>query len=129
MTQPDVRQWEISLPPGEKLLNLNDRSHWRVRSRITAQLRADAANLARAARIPHLNRATITVVVHPHDRRRRDPSNWAPTAKACIDGVVDAGVLQDDDSSRLLAVTYVLGAPVRRGQFSLIVHSADPEEP
>src|SRR5437016_4455117 len=98
MTTPPRRQWEISLPPGEKLLNLNDRSHWRTRSRITHQLRADAAILARAARIPHLDQATVTVVVHPHDRRRRDPANWAPTAKACIDGIVDAGVLTDDDS-------------------------------
>ena len=28
---------------------------------------------------------------------RSDPSNWTPTTKACVDGLVDAGVWPDDD--------------------------------
>ena len=45
------------------------------------------------------------------DRRRRDPNNWADTAKALIDGLVDGpkkgtpgwiGILPDDDSRHLV---------------------------
>jgi crossover junction endodeoxyribonuclease RusA len=127
MREVDVQgPWEIRLPPGEELLTLNDRPHWAVRNRITGQLRGDAANLCRLAKIPKLERATVTVVLHPHDRRRRDPHNWAPSAKACIDGIVDSGVLEDDHAAHLLGVTFVLGTPVRHGQLSLIIHRVDP---
>ena len=119
--------WTVSLPPGEKLLNLNDRVHWRTRDRITRQIRGDSATLVRAARVPSLDRVTMEGVLHPHDRRRRDPHNWVPSFKAMIDGVVDAGVLADDDAKHLLSFTISLGEPVRHGQLSLIIRRAEPE--
>lgn len=127
MDRPVAQQWSISLPPGEKLLTLNDRPHWAARNRITGQLRADAANLCRLARIPRLECATVTGILHPHDLRRRDPHNWVPSFKALIDGVVDAKVLPDDDAAHLLSFTIVLGEPVRHGQLSLIIYRVDSE--
>ena len=127
MTHPEVESWTISLPPGEKLLNLNQRVHWRTRDRITRQIRGDSMVLTRAARVPHLDRATMTGVLHPHDRRRRDASNWMPSWKAMIDGVVDAKVLIDDDDAHLLSFTIIQGEPVRHGQLSLIIYRVEPE--
>jgi hypothetical protein len=72
-----------------------------AKHRITRQLRGDAAVLARHAKIPRLERARIDCVYEPPDRRRRDAANWHDTAKPLTDGLVDAGVLDDDDSTRL----------------------------
>ncbi len=38
------------------------------------------------------------------DNRRRDAHNTAPTVKACVDGLVDAGWFKDDDVSRVSVV-------------------------
>lgn len=36
------------------------------------------------------------------DRRRRDPGNWYPTVKACIDGLVDAKLILDDSTKHVV---------------------------
>ncbi|MBS2531982.1 hypothetical protein KGQ20_04285 [Catenulispora sp. NF23] len=100
----------IDFPPALVLLTANDRAaHWGRRAAVTGGIRVAAATLARAARIPPSEQAWITVVLHPHNRRRLDPHNWGPSAKAAIDGLVDAAVLPDDDWRHLLGVTFLLG--------------------
>lgn len=116
-TEPE--EWVVALPPGFKLMNLNDRMHWRTRHRITKETREMAATLARSAKVPKLETAHIVVVLHPHDKRRRDPHNWAPSAKAAIDGITDAGVLPDDDSKHLLSLRFEIGDPVKHNQLAL----------
>lgn len=41
--------------------------------------------------------------------RRRDPANWYPSFKALLDGLVDQGVLQDDDHTRLVGPDMRIG--------------------
>ena len=113
--------YTVALPPGLKLLNANDRMHYRPRAALTATIVDAAIVMARQAKIPKLDRVTITAVLHPVDARRRDPHNWYPSIKAAIDGIVRAGVLSDDDSEHLLGVEVVLGAPVPRGQLALLI--------
>lgn len=112
-------EYIVALPAGMKLLNANDRTHWRTRARVTDALRQAAKLTARNARVPAMRQATIKAVLHPHDKRHRDAHNWAPSFKAAIDGIVDAGVLPDDDERFLLSVQMVLGSPVRHGQVAL----------
>lgn len=95
------RTWTIEMPAGQQLLNANQRLHHMAKHRITKQLRHDAYNLALYARIPRLERARIDCYYEPPDRRTRDAANWHDTAKPLVDGLVDAGVLDDDDSTRL----------------------------
>jgi crossover junction endodeoxyribonuclease RusA len=97
----NTRTWTIALPAGQKLLNANDRLHWAAKARIVKQLRSDAYLLAKAAKIPQLKRARIDCTYERPDRRRRDAANWSDTAKPLVDGLVDAGVLVDDDSEYL----------------------------
>ncbi|MFL6112199.1 MAG: hypothetical protein ACJ786_12725 [Catenulispora sp.] len=110
------RCFTVELPAALVLLTANERPHWARRNAVTGAIRAAAATLARAAHIPALEQAWITVVLYPHNRRRPDPHNWGPSAKASIDGLVDAHVLPDDDWRHLLAVTFMLGPqrPVRQ---------------
>ena len=46
-------------------------------------------------------RAHITITWVAKDRRRRDPDNLFASMKAYIDGIVHAGVLEDDDADHV----------------------------
>lgn len=70
----------------------NTRSHWRARSRDTAQVRADVVNVARAAGLHRLCDGRIEHVIAaltwaPGDRRVRDDDNLWPMAKVVFDAI------------------------------------------
>jgi crossover junction endodeoxyribonuclease RusA len=62
----------------------------------------------RALGIPHMGRARITLEYVPRDTRRRDALNLAPTLKAAVDGIVDAGILVDDDDAHCEQIPRIL---------------------
>lgn len=122
--------YEVQLPAGMPLLSANGREHWRPKAAATRAIR-DAAHLAvkgapglrqavLAARgAAAMERAHVLAVLHPADRRRRDPANMYPAVKAALDGIVDAGVLVDDDSTRVVGPDMRLGSTVRGSQLVL----------
>ncbi|MDT9695940.1 hypothetical protein [Streptomyces sp. P17] len=121
----------LLMPYSEELLTSNQRLHHMAYHRLRKQLRADAASLAMAKRLPRLQRAAIFYVLHPRPiARKRDPGNWSPTAKAYVDGLVsDGGLLPDDNHEHLLGPNPVMGPPVTTGfaRMSLvIVELTDP---
>ena len=87
-----------------KLITANDKMHWAARARLTKQLRQWGYLLGRegegVARLK-LTHARVEVEFAYPDHRRRDRSNLAPTVKALMDGLIDAGLLPDD-SDRFL---------------------------
>lgn len=93
--------WESRVVPltRSKLLSANDKMHWAARSRLTKQLRQWGYLLGRegegVARLG-LTLARVEMEFAYPDRRRRDRSNLAPTVKAIMDGLIDAGLLPDD---------------------------------
>lgn len=118
-TEP--RTWTIEMPAGIRLLNANDRQHWGQHYQVTRRLRQTAGWLAKAAKIPPLEHVRIVVEYQPPTTsRKRDSGNWAPTGKACIDGIRDARVIADDDSTRLVSEEYVIGKPFPRGR--IVIH-------
>lgn len=89
-------------PAPAKPLSLNEERslHWRTRANRTDPWRDLTILMARQARLPRAvlaAPATVTVVIPVTDNRRRDPANYYPVSKACIDGLVKAGVWPDDD--------------------------------
>jgi crossover junction endodeoxyribonuclease RusA len=66
------------------------------RASIVRDMRDHAGWLIRAAKIPHLERGSATLLVYVRDQRRRDPVNYTPTVKAAVDAAVDVGVFDDD---------------------------------
>ena len=117
-----ARSWVIELPAGTELLNANQRHGWRYKARITKDLRETAGWAARIARVPALERVRIAVEYQPpRVTRSRDGGNWAPSGKACIDGLRDAGVLPDDNSRHVLSETYSIGEPYPRGRLVLVI--------
>ena len=95
------------------VLSANVEKHWAVRARHVKVIRDMAWVMAKHHRYPPMKRATIDVEVTWPDNRRRDASNLAPTAKAAIDGFVDAGLLLDDSDKYVEATTY-RASPERR---------------
>lgn len=106
------RTWRIDIPAGQELLNANQRLHWAAKARITKQLRSDAFLLAKYRKIPRLKRAHILCVYEPPTRGRgvTDVHNLTLSAKALVDGLVDAGVLEDDRDE------FLVGPDMRRGK-------------
>ena len=98
--------------PRALLISANDRLHWAVRSNRTRYLRglgwyavSDQASGA------HHACCTLTVTItYPPLARRRDASNLAPTVKGLLDGIVDAGLLPDDNDRVIVATTYQASA-------------------
>ena len=120
MTRP-FRQWAIALPPGTRLLSANGREHWRQRAAVTAELRRTAGWLAKAQKIPRLERAHVLAVYEPPDRRRRDPANLYPSVKACVDGLTDAGAWADDDAAHVTGPDMRLGPVCRWGRLTITI--------
>lgn len=129
----------ITLPAGLTLLNSNQRLNFHDRRRITARLRGAATEavgecpalmdaLAAAKPDALFPRAHILGVLHPPSDGRRDPANWYPSFKAAVDGIVDAGVLEDDDHTRLLGPDMRLGEKRPKGQLVLVVRGLEPGE-
>jgi crossover junction endodeoxyribonuclease RusA len=110
------------MPAAMKLLSPNARYHWSERSRRSAGLKQAAWAMAISRKVPPLERASVVVEYQPPDRRRRDADNAAAASgKPCIDGLVAAGVLADDESPRfVIEVTYRIG-PVHPGG-RLVLH-------
>ncbi|MGW2933978.1 hypothetical protein ACWDA7_19490 [Streptomyces sp. NPDC001156] len=129
----------ITLPAGLKLLNSNQRLHHKRRAEYTKAIR-DAAHeavtecpalmdaLAAANPGALFERAHVLGVLHPPTNGRRDPANWYPSMKAAVDGIVDAGVLEDDDHTRLLGPDMRLGQKRAGGQIVLVVRGLAPGE-
>jgi len=85
------------------MLNANDRDHWRVLSPIRKAWRdlghahGQAAGLAAHG----WQRVRIDADIHRPIASRSDAGNWYPTVKAVIDGLVDAGLIPDDNDDHL----------------------------
>lgn len=101
---------KLFIPLGEKKwINANQRLFWRVRSERTKAWRAETAVRAQLHQLKPLPKAHIVAELRFPTNARRDPANWAPTAKACVDGLVDANVLQDDNHKFLIGPDMRIG--------------------
>lgn len=95
------------------VLSANKEKHWAVKARHVKVIRDMAFVMAKHHRYLPMKKASIEVEVTWPDNRVRDASNLAPTAKAAIDGFVDAGLLTDDSDKYVDRTTYC-ASPVRR---------------
>ena len=138
-TAAGPRPYVIELPAGLTLLNANQRWHYKRRMEYTGKIRSAVMEAvsecpalmdALAAAKPGVlfERAHILGVLHPRTNGRCDPANWYPSFKAAVDGLVDAGLFEDDDHTRVLGPDMRLGTVVKRGQLVLVVRGLAPGE-
>ena len=106
----DAVSLDLPWPPAD--LNPNKRLYWAARREATALYRRDCFLITRdmmnrALRIkapvpsPLPTPVTATVTFWMPDRRRRDLDNLLAAMKPAWDGLVDAGLLADDNADQL----------------------------
>lgn len=84
------------------MLNLNQRYHWAKKAALTKHWRRFAFINAMAAELPRgLDRVHIVAHVTKSTNRQYDVHNLMPTLKACVDGLVDYGLIPDDTNKHL----------------------------
>jgi crossover junction endodeoxyribonuclease RusA len=66
---------------------------------------------------PFTGEVRIRVIYNASDNRRRDTvsGNYAPSWKAAIDGLVDAGIIPDDSDSIVSELSVVRGDDMSEG--------------
>lgn len=112
--------------PQALYVSQNHRLHFRAKADKVAELRL----LGRAVGSCHDRVETpchMTVDVGWPDKKLRDRANAAPTWKALIDGLVDAGVLAADDDHHITRETYTSHVEGDKGRIHLTI-TLTPEE-
>lgn len=66
----------------------------------------------------------VTATIHKTTRARYDLDGHAPTVKACIDGIRQAGVLPEDDTTVIPQLTIRAGEPRTRAGVLLRIEAA-----
>ena len=103
---------ELTIPAPCDWLNSNQRLHRMVHAKRTAAWR-EAARVALSGPswwAPFDGPVHIVCTVHKTRAGRWDAGNLYPTAKAIVDGLVDAGVIPDDSNE------WVTGPDMRAGE-------------
>lgn len=113
-------------------INANQGGHWTKRAYLVKTWRHASAWACRQRRIkPFTGQVDVLVIVHKASRSggRWDPANIGdPTGKALIDGLVDAGVLVDDDHKHLRRKSSERGEQKSRNAITLVITEVEAEQ-
>jgi len=93
----------VRIPAPAPWINSNQRQDLRAQTS-TRRAWRDAGRIhAMSARLPKgITAVRVIATCHPVTNRRRDVGNLYPTAKAVVDGLVDYGLIVDDDDRHLI---------------------------
>lgn len=122
-----TRRWTME-DVGERPLTVNrvarmHRQQWATHTRHT---RERWALLATVERLPRIGRCEITATpLHVNRRSPQDAGACAPEVKAAIDGLVDAGVLTDDNATHVAAIRFEHPDICGRDGLRLDIHEKD----
>lgn len=117
----------LTIPKPPRELSPNARGHWGRKYKATARYRDLVKVLAREVwNLPPMMRVTVRTTWHVPDRRRRDQDNALASLKAAFDGLVDAGVIEDDSGLTPEPVVFVVdkdAAARPRGEIDLEIEA------
>ncbi|MGH9045868.1 MAG: hypothetical protein ACRDVW_00970 [Acidimicrobiales bacterium] len=93
---------------------------WPERAALVREWRQAFAILAREAQMPALERIAVTALpIRANRRSRPDVAACYPAVKAAIDGLVDAGVVPDDDPDHVAEIRF--SAPAMGSHDALVL--------
>ncbi len=118
----------LRVPAPTLFLSSNRRLHWATEARATKAWRDATFLYAKAAKLPRgFEHVTVSAVVHPpKGSKLRDAHNIS--VKAAIDGLVDYGLVPDDDSAHLRFAGIDRGPnDTGRGFLVLLIEPTDRE--
>lgn len=103
-----TNRWEVTYLSRPWTANSERRWHHMQRAKKVAEWREAFHWLAVAERIPKLHKVEIVAQPLSSTRRwRADVAACYPAVKAAIDGLVDAGVIPDDNPEHLLSLMFL----------------------
>ena len=92
--------------PANEWVTSNDRLHWREKACRVAAIRRRSAVLARQQLTTVDGPVMVVCRTRYRAGRGLDADAAAPTLKAAIDGMTDAGIWADDDADHVGAICY-----------------------
>lgn len=99
--------------PKQWWMTSNSRLYWADKATRTRNIRRLAALTARSQSVSAFPcRVRVTATIHGRTRTAFDPGNTEPTVKPILDGLVDAGVLVDDNHRYVTGPEYAYGDPI-----------------
>ena len=101
---------ELTIPAPCDWINSNQRRHRMQVAQLTRLWRVTASTVAHREQSFSARPVHIVCTFHKTRAGRWDAGNLYPTAKAIVDGLVDAGVIPDDSNE------WVLGPDMRAGE-------------
>lgn len=116
--------WTLSYPEAPWSLNEERKRHWSWRAERTRQWRDDFHLLALEAKIPHCKVIQVRFEIEGPGRLQ-DICNGYPALKAAVDGLVQAGVIDDDTPEHLVAVTFTAPRRAKVALSTLVVERVD----
>lgn len=127
---PAARTWTVEHAARPWTLNGERKLSKYQRADLVRSWRHAFAYLIKQAKVPHLDRITVTATPILADRVAQDVAGCFPAAKAAIDGIKDAGVITDDGPDVVTFLGFnapVLGAG--RDALQLTIQEAPPWTP
>jgi hypothetical protein len=106
-----MTSWTIEYEVRPWSLNKERTLHHMARAKLVKEWREAFRDAAIAENIPPLE--MIEVIAQPYvlnARYRQDTGNCFPALKAAVDGLIDAGVIIDDNSTVVVKITFL--API-----------------
>lgn len=101
----------LEVPAPCAWLNSNQRLHRMAAAKLTAEWREAGRKAAEGFELqPIEGRVHVVAYISKPRGGRWDPNNLWPTIKAVVDGVVDAGLLADDDHEHVIGPDMRVGA-------------------
>lgn len=92
--------------PADLWLSHNQRLHWADKAKRTKALREMGWATARRDKVPAHDVTHVAAFIGYPRNGKADPAN-AAVVKPLIDGMTDAGVWPDDDSTHVIGPTYL----------------------
>ena len=123
--RPDLPVYAIHIERRPWTTNAERRMNRYERAGYVKDMRQHATVLYRSHRLPRFRWCTVAAL--PHQRRGplQDVAACNPAVKAAIDGLIDAGRIEDDTPAHLPLVTFL--AP-QRGADGLTLYVSGPTE-
>ena len=103
-------------------LNINDTRHWAPQAKLVKLWRNIGYYTAKVNHLPTgLHRVTIFAEIHKTDNRKYDAHNLMPTLKPIVDGLVDYGLIPDDNNTHLTGPFITEGEKRPRPEVTLTI--------
>jgi len=110
----EMRSWKLFYAERPWTLNTERTWHYQKRARKVKEWRDSFALLCLEQRIPNLSAIYVHARPILSDWRIQDVAACFPAVKAAIDGIVDAGVILDDNPKFLRAICFYAPKVVKK---------------